>query len=338
MECNGVTYKKVGAGNFLMGTAFSEDKILKLAREYQIFPDWIVKEFPQREIYLDEFYVSENLVTFESMLEFVNDNPHYKQHQVVKSAEKYPINFPAFPIDINLAQDYCKWLSLKTNKCVRIPTEQQWEKAARGPFGNEYPWGNFDDGPVNIRNTGKAIPSLDLQYLNTSYFGVKMMAGNLEELTSSCNSFYEGLEIDCPDFLKYQVLRGGTCEHDLDLARCARRHGKIPSQFTGLRPIVSTSFEQKEIIKPYDGPRVGTFSACEITNHEEDIVWVTFGNSTKGYFFKSDLSEIDNHVFTRFNGIGSEIIVKIESFDNGIFNCRKSRVEDFKNLLSFGTN
>jgi iron(II)-dependent oxidoreductase len=92
------------------------------------------------------------------------------------------INNPATKLNWFQASEYCKWLG------GRLPTEGEWEKTARGPDGNYFPWGNeWNPSKSNLEHTGIGTVQSITQYAETdiSYFGVKNMAGNVQEWTAS---------------------------------------------------------------------------------------------------------------------------------------------------------
>jgi formylglycine-generating enzyme required for sulfatase activity len=129
-------------------------------------------EKQRRKIYLDDFWIGKYPVTNEEFKEFVDGGGYGKARKDMWSekgwrwCEKNEIseprywhdrkwnapNFPVVGISWFEAEAYANWLSEKTGHHYRLPTEAEWEKAARGTKGFKYPWGEQFD--KNFCNSG----------------------------------------------------------------------------------------------------------------------------------------------------------------------------------------
>jgi len=135
---------------------------------------------------------------------------------------------------------FCAWFGEAHGEPVRLPTETEWERAARGDDAREYPWGSgFDPARANLRDHGAGGP-IPVGSLPTgaSPFGVLDLAGNVDEWTSTTYAPYPGAPADVPVAETWasdvHVTRGGAWFHHRDLARCARRHGAYGADLTGI--------------------------------------------------------------------------------------------------------
>jgi formylglycine-generating enzyme required for sulfatase activity len=238
----------VPTGEFIMGSTDAEvDSALALCNEY--YGDCERSEFqdeqPVHTVYLDAFYIDRTEVTNaqyrkcveagacdvpSSMYSIYYDNADYAQYPVVG-------------VSWYGADAYCQWAGR------RLPTEAQWEKAARGTDGRTYPWGNtFDGSWVNFCDRGCDFAWEDTGaydgYMYTapvgsypdgaSPYGALDMAGNVREWVADWyGSDYYGRSPSQnppgPDSGDSKVLRGGSSYSGVSRVRPAYRFSNHPA-------------------------------------------------------------------------------------------------------------
>jgi iron(II)-dependent oxidoreductase len=134
--------------------------------------------------------------------------------------------------------DYCEWKGEQVGIKLKLPNEFQWEKAARGPDGKIYPWGN--NWAPDLANAGQGQSKHNLVPVDSyssarSYYGVLNMAGNVAEWVEDwyyVNRYAQLKDGDTdpkvdsdPNAAEYKVVRGGsTSDNEVDI-RSARRLG-----------------------------------------------------------------------------------------------------------------
>ena len=160
---------------------------------------------------------------------------HWKRKFIPPGLEYHPV----VHVTWNDAAAYCEWLSEKTQKTYRLPSEAEWEKAARGKDGRIYPWGNtWNPANVNSREGGRGGTSEVGSYsFGASPYFLLDMSGNVWEWTRTIwdegkykypYQAEDGREnMDRGDDIT-RVLRGGSFYLNVDLARCACRFGYYP--------------------------------------------------------------------------------------------------------------
>jgi formylglycine-generating enzyme required for sulfatase activity len=181
-------------------------------------------EYPQHTVYLDGFWIGKYEVTNAQYRKCVEagacDEPEDRDYYRKPEYDNSPVIY----VDWYDAQDYAQWAG------GRLPTEAEWEKAARGTDGRTYPWGDVwdakrcntkDGGPGDLTPVGKYSPAGDSPY------GVSDMAGNVWEWTSSLLRPYpynpnDGRED--PHSTEDRVARGGGWSYVPDTTRCWFRY------------------------------------------------------------------------------------------------------------------
>lgn len=209
---------------------------------------WIDKETPRHEVELAAFRMARYPVTHQEYRQFLLDTGHpgLPEGWAFGRYPRHHANHPVYSVVASDADAYANWLSERTGRRFALPTEAQWEYAAAGAEGRQFPWG--DAYQVEHANTA------ELGYLDStpvgvfidaaSPFGVLDMAGNVEEYVAEDYQPYPGgpaIEDDLVlDVGTHRVARGGSFTRFRDLARTARRHGRYP------RPIYVMGFRLVE--------------------------------------------------------------------------------------------
>lgn len=196
VDQNGVTMRLIPAGEFTMGSNKGYDDAK-----------------PAHQIYLDSFYIDQFEVTNALYTMCVDSEvcllPRYSSssNNSIYYGDASFDNYPVVYVDWFDAKTFCEW------RGMRLPTEAEWEKAARGNDGRTYPWGedsmcglysNCDLGDtifVGAYESGKSV------------YGVYDMGGNVSEWVSSLYKPYPYLLTDGREDLtsdEYRIIKGGS--------------------------------------------------------------------------------------------------------------------------------
>ncbi|NIM20296.1 MAG: SUMF1/EgtB/PvdO family nonheme iron enzyme [Candidatus Latescibacteria bacterium] len=236
---SGMVY--IPPGEFLMGST-NED----LRNQAQI------DEFPQRRVWIDGFYIDVHEVTNAQYKVFVDSMkvrpPHHWKN------ERYPVGrdgYPVVGISWHEAAAYARFVG------KRLPTEEEWEKAARGMDGRRFPWGDeFDKSKANNGNRPMAIMRFPD---GVSPYGLHDMAGNAAEWVDAWYEPYprskdDVVDRDFPEYSpsygdkKYRIYRGGSWNNFAKFLRCANREKAKPDERwgnIGFRCVMDPPWRQK---------------------------------------------------------------------------------------------
>ena len=218
---------KVPAGPFMMGSS-GEDMEWAARTFFSGSIEWYQDETPDQAVYLEEFFIDRTEVTVASFAEFTRETGQ----PVSKYFDNDKFNQPDQPVvgvSWKEAIDYCSW------RGKRLPTETEWEKAARGIDGRRYPWGN-EPNPLkgNVRGMKdkfRYTAPVGSFSEGQSPYGAQDMAGNVFEWTQDWYEPYPGNDKVSDMFgKKFKVIRGGSWKADMDLARSALRGKAFPDQ------------------------------------------------------------------------------------------------------------
>jgi formylglycine-generating enzyme required for sulfatase activity len=212
----------VSAGAFKMGDNFG---------------DGLSRERPVHTVDLDAFYIAKYETTNGQWRKFREDPGYddvkYWPNGRVVPKDQVPYwtqannhgggtpgsdDYPVLGVNWDSAVAYCNWVSAKTGKKYRLPTEAEWEKAARGVDQRRYPWGNeIDHSFANYVggetfDTGMKVGSFPK---GASPYGAEDMAGNVWEWCSDwyARDYYSvspKKNPKGPSAGAYRVVRGGS--------------------------------------------------------------------------------------------------------------------------------
>jgi iron(II)-dependent oxidoreductase len=250
----------IPAGEFIMGSTTEE---IEAARQMdQDGPLFTLRhESPQCRLFVPSFYLGVFTITNCQFARFLTDVcPTPQQLELWLPVREHILNpldsnapfrvernfelHPAIHVSWFGADAYCRWTGM------RLPTEIEWEKAARGPDGHVFPWGNewHDDflrGHGGFRHDNETTAPVDMFPEGRSPYGIFQMAGNVDEW---CTDAYEPYiyrqyakgKILAPTSGNHRIVRGGACLRQNKLEfRCAMRRGNEPAIvnifYTGIR-------------------------------------------------------------------------------------------------------
>ncbi|MFQ5672445.1 MAG: SUMF1/EgtB/PvdO family nonheme iron enzyme [Nitrospinales bacterium] len=174
---------------------------------------WYADENPQQRVFLKAFYMDRYEVTNRRYKIYVDaagaiPPPHWRDNRFPEGRGDDPVT------EVNWfdAANFCAWAG------KRLPTEKEWERAARGPNGNEYPWGNefhIENANLAPKAGGKTkIATVGSFPGGASPEGAHDLIGNVWEWTASDYAPYKGGNYRSPQYDgRYKVLRGASAAY-----------------------------------------------------------------------------------------------------------------------------
>jgi formylglycine-generating enzyme len=218
MDARGVPMAYVPAGVFLMGSDRGR------------FDEYPIHPVDLEAFYIDRYEVTNDL--YKACVDAGVCQPVRRRSSATRTSyydNRRYIRYPVIFVDWHTAQTYCE-----TWREARLPTEAEWEKAARGGTDAIYPWGDVPD--CNLANYGNCLrdtSGVTIYNLGASRYGLHHMAGNVWEWVSDWYSddYYRSSPEENPqgpDTGTEKVLRGGSWKDDYAEIRSMNREAENP--------------------------------------------------------------------------------------------------------------
>ncbi|HSL46192.1 MAG TPA: SUMF1/EgtB/PvdO family nonheme iron enzyme [Anaerolineales bacterium] len=245
-----VPMRLVSAGEFIMGNNDGS-------------PD----EGPEQPVYVDSFYIDTYEVT-NALYRVCADAGACKSPTRINSVTHVGYysrsefdDYPVVYVDWYMANSFCAW------RGARLPTEAEWEKAARGTEGRTYPWGEEISGTeANYAGSQKDTTSVFEFAHGMSPYGVHNMAGNVYEWVNSLFVAYPYSAMDGredPNVNGARVIRGGSWlksngENQLRTSHRQRADPTLAAEYIGFRCVHPLDFLIPDTGGPTATPRNGS--------------------------------------------------------------------------------
>jgi len=229
----------IPAGSFLLGSKRIDDD------PYGLWTQFDDTEIPQQRVWLDTYEIDRDEVSLGEYLNFLHQRNQQPPEELQKLiwhvitvhsvSDQTLTRWPALYVTWQEAYDFCK------ANGKRLPTEAEWEKAARGPEGNLFPWGEqrpdnrlamFGQHHVHEIPILAAVDALDE---GRSPYGIHHMAGNVAEWVNDWFGFDYYAYVPernppGPTNGRYKGVRGGSWKSKTIMLRTATRGGSAPDQ------------------------------------------------------------------------------------------------------------
>lgn len=170
---NSIDWIQINSGSFRMGDNFNEG---------------FFQEFPVHTVFLDTYSIAKYEITFDQYDKFCDATARTKPDDAGWGRDSRPV----INVTWDDAKAFCDWLSAGSGRTIHLPTEAQWEKAARGSSDQRrYPWGStvIDPGYCNyIESNLNSTQPVGSYPAGVSAYGLHDMAGNVHEF---CNDWFD---------------------------------------------------------------------------------------------------------------------------------------------------
>lgn len=223
----------IPAARVRVGLAEEEvESTFQECRSFGVSRDMIELESPQVELEVQSFRVAKYCVTNQEYQRFLSETGHDESPSSWEAGRFDPVkgNHPVYSVSFESAAAYCRWLSERTQRRFRLPSEIEWEYVSGGLEHKKYPWGNFfeADRANTIESMMMSTTPVGMFARGLSPFGIFDMAGNVEEHTTSYFQRWNDSSLTNDDVLKLfegqRVVRGGSFARFNDLTRNTSRH------------------------------------------------------------------------------------------------------------------
>ncbi len=235
---DGKVMVRIPAGEFRIGTSAEQQTLLASLTGVRVGS--LKDEAPQAALVLPEFYMDQTPVTNAEYKKFLDANlaqnvPYVddilvRAYDWDKTSRTFPAgqaNLPVVLATWNDAMAYCRWAG------GRLPTEAEWEKAARGTDGRIWPWGNdWDESKIYPGEPSTRLPQVGQSPAGASPYGALDMVGIIWQWTSSLDKPYpykpdDGREDAGAPGLR--VTRGGAWDFGTKVVRTTTRNAFDPA-------------------------------------------------------------------------------------------------------------
>ena len=243
-ETDGSEMVLIPSGTYLMGSTSAQTTAL-IDKDDRLSAEFFPAEHPQRSVSLSAFYIDRYPVTNAQYAAFIaatgHPTPKYWTHAPHMGVEEsFPVGakhgtHPVVGVSYADAVAYCEWAG------KRLPTEAEWEKAARGGLVNQnYPWGNESSrnhaNTVGVWGQDKWLWTSPVGSFPPNGYGLHDMAGNVFEWCADwyAADYYQHSESENPqgpEIGQTRVLRGGSWSNNvfgIYQMRCAYRFHARP--------------------------------------------------------------------------------------------------------------